>query len=186
MRPDRYEDRVEAALTSLGGEVLDPLSARDPHTERLDALQLGAEHLPRHPVSRDAITHHPARLVTSVADLDLVATPGQVVSRRQPARPGTNDEHPLAAVGRWRSQGPPPLQSKVAEEPLDPMDRYRTVELGAIACALAGVIADPTVDRRQRIVRNKGTPRLLVLAGLDVGQPGLDVLPGRAAGITRR
>jgi hypothetical protein len=186
MRAHRHEDGVEAALTALGGEVLNPVSAGDPHTEGLDPLQLGAEHLTGQPVGRNAVAHHPARLVAGVADLDLVAAPGQVVSGRQPARPGTDDQHPLAATGRRRRRRPPPLHSEVAEEALDRVDRDRAVEFGAIAPALAGVITDPTVDRRKRIVGDERTPRLLMVAGLDMSQPGLDVLTGRTGGVARR
>ncbi len=42
----------------------------------------------------------------------------------------------------------------------------------AIAVGLAGVIADPAMHRRHRIVGNQDFPRLPVVAGLNLGQPG--------------
>ena len=184
--PDRDEDRVEAALLPLGDEVLDPVLAGHPHAQRRDPVELAGEHVAGQPVGRDAVPHHPARLAARVPDLDLVAEPGQVVGGRQPARPGADHEHPLAAADRRRVEQPPLLQREVAEEPLDRMDRDGAVEVGAVADALARVVADPPVDRGERIVRDELTPRLLVPARLGVRQPGLDVLAGRAAGVARR
>jgi hypothetical protein len=72
VRADRDEDRVEAALLALGGEVLDAVRAGHPHAQRDDPLDLGVEDVARHPIGRDAVAHHPAGLVARVADLDLV------------------------------------------------------------------------------------------------------------------
>ena len=47
-----------------------------------------------------------------------------------------------------RVELPAPLQRQVAEEPLDRVDRDGAVEVGAVADALARVVADPPVDRR--------------------------------------
>ena len=91
---------------------------------------------------------------------------------------------PLAAAGG--SNGHPLLPREVAEEPLDRVDRDRAVEVGAVADGLARVVADPSVDRRQWIVGDELAPRQLVIAGLGVRQPGLDVLAGGAAGVARR
>ncbi len=66
------------------------------------------------------------------------------------------------------------------------MDRDRAVELGAVAARFARVVADASVDRRERVVGHQATPRQLVLAGLDVGQPRLDVLAGRTGRVARR
>ena len=115
-----------------------------------------------------------------------MAEPAQVVGGRQTTRPGADHEHPLAAADRGRVELPSLLQRQVAEEPLDRMDRDGAVEIGAVADALARVVADPPVDRGQRIVGDELTPRLLVPARLGVREPGLDVLAGRAAGIARR
>ena len=56
------------------------------------------------------------------------------------------------------------------------MDRDRAVKLSPIADGLAGVIADPTVDCWHGVVGDQLTPRLLVVAGFDAGQPSLNVL----------
>ena len=136
-------------------------SAVDPHAQRRDPVDLAVEHVARQPVGGDAVAHHPARLGARVADLDLVAEPGQVVGGRQPARPGADDEHPPAAARRRRVERPAALEREVAEEPLDRVDRDRAVELGAVAGGLARVVADPAVDRRERVVGRpaRATPR---------------------------
>ena len=127
----------------------------------------------------------PPGSLARVPDLHLVPEPGQVVGGGQPARPGADDQHPLAAARRRRVERPPPLKREIAEEPLDAVNRHRAVEAGAVADALARVVADPAVDRRHRIVADQLPPRPFVVACLGVGQPGLDVLPGRAARIAR-
>ncbi len=111
---------------------------------------------------------------------------GEVVGRRQPTRPGTDDQDPLAAARGWRRERPPPLQGQIAQETLDGVDRNRAVELGAIAHGLTGVVTDPAMDRRERIVDDERPPSLLVTAGLDVLQPGLDVLPSGTARVAGR
>ena len=96
----------------LGREVLDRVPAGHPHAQRRDPVHLAAQDVAGHPVCRDAVAHHPAGLGAGVADLDLVAEPGQVVGGRQPARPGADDEHPLAgarpAAGRTPIPAPTP------------------------------------------------------------------------------
>jgi hypothetical protein len=186
MGAHRDEDRVEAPLVTLGDEILDPMLAGDSHAQVQEPLQLAAEHVTRHPVGGNPVAHHPAWLSTSIADLDLVAQPGKMVSGRQPARPGAYDQHPLAAACSRLVKSPFPLQREVTEEPFDRVDRDRAVEVGAVADALARVVADAPVDRRERVVGDQLPPRLLVVARLGVGQPRLDVLPGRAARVARR
>ena len=109
-----------------------------------------------------------------------------MVGGGKPARPGADDQHPPAAADRGRVERPPPLEREIAEEPLDRVNRDGAVQAGPVADALARVVADPAVDRRHRIVRGQLPPRSLVVTGLGVRQPGLDVLPGRAAGVARR
>ncbi len=186
MRPHGDEDGVEAAVTLLGGQILDPVAAGHLHTQCRDPLELGAEDLTGQPVGRDAVAHHPTRLVPGVPDLDLVTQTGEVVRRGQPTRPGAHDEHPFAGTARWRGQRPSLLHGQVPEEALHGVDRDRAVELGAIAHLLTGVVADAPVDRRQGVVGDEGPPGLLVTAGFHVCQPGLDVLTGRTARIARR
>ncbi len=183
---DRHEHRVEGALATLRLEVLDPMAAREAHPERRDPIDLGPHHVPRQPVGRDPVAHHPARLRTRVANLDLMAEPRQMVGRGEPARPRTDHQDALAAALRRGCERPPLLKRQIAQEALDGMDRDRAVELGAVAHALARVVADSPVDRRERVVGRQHAPRQLVLGGLDVRHPALDVLAGRAAGIARR
>ena len=149
VRADRDEDRVEAALLAARRRGPRP-GARSVIRTPSAAIRSSSpvEHVAGQPVGRDAVAHHPAGLVARVADLDLVAEPGQVVGGRQPARPGADHEHPLAAADRRRVERPALLEREVAQEPLDRMDRDGAVEVGAVADALARVVADPPVDRR--------------------------------------
>ena len=91
----------------------------------------------------------------------------------------------MAAPGR-PVKGPSLLQSQVTQEPFHGMNRDCAVKLGSIADRLAGVIADPTVNRGHGIVGDQLTPRLLVVPSFDAGEPCLYVLASRAARIARR
>ena len=185
---DGDEDRVEAALVRArrrGPRLGGPQVIRTPIA--VDPLELAVEHVAGQPVRRDAVPHHPARLGARVADLHLVAEPGQVVGGREPARPGADHEHPLAAAHRWHRRNATLARS--ARSPRKRSTEWIETALsrsGAVADALARVVADPPVDRRQRIVGDELAPRLLVSARLGVRQPRLDVLAGRAAGVARR
>ena len=128
----------------------------------------------------------PPGSVARIPDLHLVTQPGQVVGRGQPARPRTDHKHPPAGGRRRRVEQPPALDRQIAQEPLDRVDRHRAVQLGPVAHALARVVADPAVDRRQRDCRRPAAARPARLARPAVGQPGLDVLARRAAGVARR
>ena len=186
VRADGHEDRVEAAGPPLGDEVLDPVVQREPHAQRGDPGHLAVEDVPRQPVRRDAVAHHAARLTERVADLDLVSPHRQVIGRGQAARTGTDDQDPLARTRRRRIEAPPLGEREVAEEALRRMDGDGAVELGPVAAGLARVVADPAVDRRQRVVPDQLPPGLLVPAGLQVREPGLDVLAGGTGGVARR
>ena len=185
VRANRHEHGVEGALAALRVEVLDRVVAGHPHPERREAIDLGADHVAWQPVGRDSVAHHPARLGAGVANLDLVSETGQMGGGGQPARPGADHQHPLATAHARRVKAPRLLQGQVAQEALDPVNRQRAVQIGAIADALARVVADPAVDRRERVVHGQHAPGLLVLAVLDVSHPALDVLPGRAARVAR-
>ena len=93
-----------------------------------------------------------------------------------PVRPGGSP-----AAGRSSGCGP-----RGGKQPaiLHRVDPDRAVELGPVAGALPRVIADPAVDGRHRVVGGQPPPGPLMLAS--TGQPGLDVLPGQAASVTRR
>jgi hypothetical protein len=77
-------------------------------------------------------------------------------------------------------------QGEVTEEPLDGMDRDSTVQLGAVAHALAGVIADAAEHSRKGVVRDELPPGFLVAAPTGERQPRLYVLARRTPGVARR
>ena len=164
-------------------EVLDPVVTGEPHPERGDPIHLRAHHVPRQPVGGNPVAHHPARLGAGIANLDLVAEPREVVGGRQAARTRADHQHALAAPRPRGIEQPRPLEREITEEPLDRVNRQRAVELGAVAHALTRVVADPSVDRGERVLGGQQPPRLLVLAGLDVRHPALDVLARGAARI---
>jgi alkylation response protein AidB-like acyl-CoA dehydrogenase len=77
------------------------------------------------------------------------------------------------------------IRHQVAEMALDRMDRDCSVELRAVAGGFARVVADATVDGRERVVVREHPPGLLVLADPGVRQPALDVLARRAGVVAR-
>ena len=112
--------------------------------------------------------------------------PGEVVGDREARWSRSDDEHPTARRPRRPGQTPPMGDRRVAEEPLDRVDPDRLVDLRPVAGRLAGVETDPTADRGERVVLDEGTPRRLVLPGLRVVEPALDVLAGRAGVVAGR
>ncbi len=131
VRADGHEDRVEAAVPPLGGDVLDPVVQREPHAESGDPGHLAVEDVARQPVRRDAVAHHAARLTERVTYLDLVSPHRQVVCRGQAAGAGTDDQHPLAGAGSRRIVAPPLGEGEVAEEALRPRGWRRRCRAGS-------------------------------------------------------
>src|SRR5205814_7857793 len=97
-----------------------------------------------------------------------------------------DDEHvPARRRGRLVER-PAALHRLVAEEPFDRIDADWRIEASTIAPALAGVIADPSHDRREGVVLDQVTPRGFVVAGLRMEEPALDVLAGGTFLVARR
>jgi hypothetical protein len=185
VRADRDEGGVEPG--ALRVQVRHWVPARDPHAHGLDPADLRGEHVAGQPVGGDAVPHHPAGLGARVPHLHLVPAPGQVVCGGQPARAGPDDEHPLAGrLGLLHAQRPVVARGQVAEEPFHGVDGDGAVQFGAVAHGLARVIADPPVDGRERVVVGEQPPGALEFPVARGGQPGLDVLACRAAGVARR
>ena len=103
-----------------------------------------------------------------------------MVGRREAAWPGAHDEDALAGGRRLDWEPPTFLSGPVAEKPLDGVDADGAVEFLAIAAILARVVADAAVDSGQGIVFHQREPRLAVAALPRMGEPGLNVLAGRA------
>jgi hypothetical protein len=185
---DGEEGGVEAALVHRLDHVLHLAIQLQLHSEVEDALDLGLEHVARQPVLGDAEAHHPPRHRPRLVDGHGVPESGQVVGGGEARGPGTDDQHPLAAGLDLDLDLPAALDRLVAEEALDRVDADRLVELAAVAGGLAGVVADPPHDRRQRVVLHQLAPGPLVTALplLGLVQPGLDVLPGRTGVVAGR
>ena len=133
---------------------------RDPEVE--DPLDLGVEDVARQPVLRDPEAHHAAGPRAGVVDRHVVAETGEVVRGGEPGRAGADDEHALAGRRRGDLDLPALRDRLVAEEPLDRVDPDRLVELGAVADALARVVADPAHHGRERVVLHDLAPGALV------------------------
>ncbi len=183
---DRDEHRVEIACGLLRQHVVDPVIETDLHPHLLHPPDLLLQLPTRHAIGRNAEMDHAARHRTGLADLDRVAQPGQVVGRRQAAGTAADHQHPLAAGPRRVLRLPALLHRHIAEETLDGVDAHLLVGEGAVAGVLAGVVADPAVDRRKRVVLDQGLPGGLIVAGLGQRQPALDVLASRAGVVARR
>ena len=169
-----------SAITSV-----DLVVQHDPHAHSLDAGDLRHQIVARQAVGRDAEMQHAAGQRAGLVDLDLMTEPGQVIGGRQTARSGADHQDALARGGRDR-HGPALGCRQVAEKTLDRVDRHGGVQLAAIAGGFARVIADPAVRRRQRVVGHQRFPGPPVVARLRQGQPGLDVLAGRAGVVAGR
>ena len=135
---------------------------RHPHVE--DPLGLGVEHVARQAVLGDPESHHPAHHRAGLVDRHVVAEAAQVVRRGETRGPGADDEHPLARGLARDVDGPALSDCLVAEEALDRVDPHGLVELRAVAGGLAGVVADPPHDRRERVVLHQLAPRPLIAA----------------------
>ena len=70
--------------------------------QRADVLDLVLQHIPWQPVSRDAGHQHTARGRQGIVDRHLVATPGQLISRRQTRRTRAHDADFLGVLHRYR------------------------------------------------------------------------------------
>jgi hypothetical protein len=184
--PDGDEDGIEAAGRLFGQHVLDLVAGDDVDAEGRDPADLAHQIGARQPVGRDAEMHHAAGHRPRLMDLDRMAEPCEVISGRQPARPGADDQHAFAARRGCDRERPAFHGGEVAEEALDRVDADRSVEHAAIARGFARMIADPPMRRRQRIVLHQRRPGLAVLARLRQIEPGLDVLPGRAGVVAGR
>ena len=77
-------------------------------------------------------------------------------------------------------------QGEVAQEPLDGVNAYGSVERGAVAARLARVIANAAVDGRQRVIGYQPFPGGFEVAGLGESEPALNIFAGRARHVARR
>ena len=72
--------------------------------------------------------HHAAGNRPGFGNLDSVTKPREVISRRQTARPGADDQYPFAAWWRIDREFPILRIGEIAEEPFDRMDADRSVQ----------------------------------------------------------
>ena len=182
VRADGEEHGVESARGLLGHEVLDFVVEDD-----LDAHVCDARRSRRRALRaaggtwgcRSASCRRPA--VPPRGSRPRGRGSARCHAAERPLGPAPTTSTRLAG---WRLVGrdrPPLPERHVAQEPLDGVDADRLVHVLAVARVLARVIADAAVHRRHRIVADDDLPGLAVAAGLRLGEPGLDVLAGRAA-----
>ncbi|EXI73933.1 MAG: hypothetical protein AW07_02071 [Candidatus Accumulibacter sp. SK-11] len=182
---DSEEGSVEAAFLHGFEDVVDLAAELDLDPEVNDPLHLGFEHVARQAVLGNAEAHHAAEQRPRFLDRDLMAEAAQVVGGRHSRRAGADDQNVLARFAGRRGQLPAALERLVAEEALDRIDPHRRIKLAAVAGALAGVVADPPHDRRERVVLGQVPPGAFIVARFGVEQPALDVLAGRALLVAR-
>ena len=144
-------------------------------------LHFGIQHIARQAIFRNAEPHHAARRGAGLLDRHGMAEPRQMIGGRQARRSGADDQHFLARRRCGRGKTPAVLDGEIAEEPLHRIDADGGIEHGAIAGALAGVIADPPHDRGQRIVFGQRPPGRFVVAafGIRPASPGCPRPRGR-------
>jgi hypothetical protein len=161
---DSDKHGVVVTLEVIEGRPLaDGRVGLDLHAQVEDALDLRVEDVPRHPVGRDAVAQHPARLVEGLVDRDVVSAPGQLVGAGQPrrARPDDGDLLVVRAAVVDLRQRQLPLDAPIADEPLHGVDLDRAILLVAVAVILARMRADPPHHRRERVGLHLDAPRAI-------------------------
>ena len=161
---DREKRRVEAAIGHRLLDVGDLGVVVEDDAEVGDALDFGIQHIARQAIFRNPEPHHAARRGTGFLDRHGMAEPRQMIGGRQSRRPGADHQHLFARGRGGRGKAPAAPDGEIAEEPLHRIDADGGIEHGAIAGALAGVIADPPHDGGQRIVFGQRAPGRLVVA----------------------
>jgi len=177
-------------LLEVGDRVVlaERLVADDVHAEVEDLLDLEVEHLLGQAVLRDAVAQHAAQLGFRVEDGGGVAESPQVIRRREPAGPATDDGDLLAGLGQDRGQlAVGQVHLPVRHEALQVVVVDRLVlDRRAPATVFARSGAHAPADEGQRVALLDDVDRLLVLAlggELDVGG---DVDLGGAELLARR
>ena len=186
MGADGEKCRIEAAGFHAVDDAVD-FAVELQHDAKVEnSVDLGIEHVARQTIFGNSEAHHAAGKRTGLMDLDRMTHAPQVIGRGQARRTGADDQHALAAVGLRRREFPAVADRRVAEETLDRIDADRFVDMRAIAGVFAGVIADPAHHRRHRVVERQCAPGGLVVAGLGVVEPGLNIFAGRTGVVAGR
>ena len=134
-----------------------------------DAPDLGGENGPGQAMRRDAVAEHSTRLRTTLEDRDGIATRASSAAHESPGRPCPRHGDPLRAPRTiQRRQAQPSCERPVAQVALDGARRDRAV-LGRSACSvLAGVRADATGHRGERVRPDDHSPGLRAGSSHDV------------------
>lgn len=130
--------------------------------------------------------NHAPRDRAGLANFNIVPHLCEVVGRRQAARSSPDNQDFLSGLRQRPLKLPALLERQVTEKTLDGVNADFTVGMDAIAGAFTRVIANASMDRRQRVVDNELSPGGFKLTGLCQGQPRLDVLPGGACVVAGR
>ena len=186
VRADGDEDRVELAGCHFRQYIYNFMIDDDLYSHGFDPPNLAHEIFTGQTIRGNTEMHHAAGQWPRLMNLRRMAHAGKVVRRRQTTRSSANHQNPFAAWCRRTFECPGFLGREIAKEALDGVDADRGVELSAIAGRFAGVVADPPVHRRQRVVPHQVLPSLLVPAGLCEVQPTLNVLAGGTGAVTGR
>ena len=136
-RGTRRRTRARSALEVRRRVAIDS-PQRTSMPERDDARDLAVEHGAREPVRRNAVAHQAAELGARFEQRDRVAAPAQMERRRQSRRSAADDRDPLARARLAGGANAQPSRERlVADIALEPADRQRLVEAGAIAGGFA-------------------------------------------------
>ncbi|MNM38084.1 hypothetical protein D3C81_488320 [compost metagenome] len=185
MGTDGHKDSIKVPFITLAQHILHLVVEGQRHPGRHDAGHLPIQHVAGQAVSGNTKAQHAARQWPRFADLHLMAEPVEVPGAGEAGGASANHQH-LLATGRGRRCRQPAMdQCLVAEETFDGVDGDGFIHLTAVAGALAGVITDPAMDRRQRVIFDEGLPGRLEAARFGQGKPGLDVLASRTGMVAR-
>ena len=164
VRADREESRVEFSGTHAVFDVRHFGVEFERDSKIKDALHFGIQHVARQPILGDAEAHHAARQRTRFVYLHAVSEPREMVCGGQSGRPGTDHQHALARTCSRLVELPAVLDCLVAEKAFDRIDSNDAIQLSAIACAFAGVVADAPHDGGKWIVCGQHTPGFFIVA----------------------
>ena len=180
--PAADEDGVVLLPELLERDILPDRGVEvDLHPQLLDHLDLRLENVLGEAVFGDAHGEPAAGHGQGLEDVDVVAFDRQVVRRGEPRGTGADDGDllPLLLLDRGDEPGLF-LEVEVGHKLLQVHDVDRFIHLSALACRLAGVVADPSADDGKGVVPLDEFQGFLEFPRRDQGHVPLDADVGRA------